>query len=85
MSSQARSEAAARGVFNQRQIDNYGSEDDEEDSEEYEHPETNLTEQAIASIATEEDDYPMSDRGDEYSGRLADIYAFSQNSSTMNT
>ena len=50
-------------------VDNYGSEEDDEDSEEFEQPETNLTEQAIASIATEEDAYPLSENGDEYSGR----------------
>ena len=65
-------------------IDNYGSEDEEEDLEEFERPETNLTEQAIASIATEEDAYPLSENNDDYTGRLADVYAFSQNSSTVN-
>ena len=44
-------------------LNNYGSEDEEIDSR-FERPsETNLTEMAMASIATEEDAYPLSDNG----------------------
>ena len=59
-------------------IDNFGSYEDEDDDSQFERPsETNLTEQALVSIATEEDACPVSEDDEGYRGRLADIYAFS--------